>query len=113
MTARTAAQIAATSRLDHLVTERELQTTIIEIAQRLGWETHHQHDSRHSTAGWPDLVLAKAPQLLFAELKTEVGKVSAEQCHWLELLADCGCEVHVVRPSGLDAFIARLQEQRP
>lgn len=32
--------------------------------------------------GFPDLVLVRAPQIIFAELKTAVGKLSEHQVFW-------------------------------
>lgn len=110
MTARTAAQRHTTSNLDRLVTEADLQATIVEIAVRFGWSTHHQFDSRRSNTGWPDLVLLRPPRALFVELKTEIGKVSAGQAHVLERLQACGFEVAIWRPSMLDDVIATLRE---
>lgn len=112
MTARSAARIRTTDELDRLVSEADFQATIIEIAHHFRWEPHHQFDSRRSQPGWPDLVLLKPPQAIFAELKTETGKVSAAQARAIEQLADCGFEVAVWRPSQLDEIIARLQENR-
>lgn len=95
----------------HLITEKALQNAIVEAAHRLGWWTHHHYDARRSTPGFPDLVLIRDGQIIFAELKREDGKVSAHQARVLELLEGCGLEVHVWRPSHLDDVIARLQER--
>lgn len=96
---------------DHLVTEKQLQATIVQVARLNRWFCFHVHDSRHSERGWPDLVLLRPPHALFVELKTETGKVTDAQAHVLELLADCGLTVAVWRPSHLDDVIARLQEK--
>lgn len=54
------------------------------IALALGWRGYHTHRSQHSPAGFPDLCLVKGGRLVFAELKTERGKTTAEQDGWLE-----------------------------
>ena len=51
------------------------------------WRYYHTRDSRRSAAGFPDLVLVRGPRLIFAELKTERGKLTADQVAWLEDLA--------------------------
>jgi hypothetical protein len=73
------------------MTEAQLQAAVIELAQMLGYRTYHTHDSRRSTAGFPDLVMVRWEHLIFAELKSETGKISPEQAKWLDdlrLVAD-------------------------
>jgi hypothetical protein len=48
------------------------------------WRWYHTRDSRRSVPGFPDLVLVRPPRLLFVELKTERGKLTADQVAWLE-----------------------------
>lgn len=95
----------------HLVSERALQDAIIQVAKLNRWLVYHTHDSRHSAAGFPDLVLIRAPAVLFIELKSQAGKLTAEQARWLEELNDSGLTAVVWRPSDLDTAIARLQEK--
>lgn len=65
------------------ITERQLQEAIIELAQYCGWSCYHTYDSRRSAAGFPDLVLARRGKVIFAELKSESGKLSPAQAEWL------------------------------
>ena len=92
------------------MTERELQTAIIECARLLGWHVAHFRPAETSKgwrtpveadgAGFPDLVLAHARGgLLIRELKSAVGKVSPEQAVWLELFKRAGVDVGVWRPA--------------
>lgn len=86
------------------MTERELQDNVIACAETLGWLVYHTHDSRRSPAGFPDLVLARDGRLILAELKTERGRVRAEQAAWLAALGEVdanrgGVEVYIWRPS--------------
>lgn len=81
------------------MTEAELQNLIISLADLTGWRHFHAPDNRPSgntgrvqrvTPGWPDLTLVRGTRLIFAELKTEKGRVSPEQEVWLAELAAIG-----------------------
>lgn len=50
-------------------TEADFQGRVIGLAKSLGWSVYHTHYSKHSEAGFPDLVLVRPPRLIFAELK--------------------------------------------
>ena len=90
-------------------TEAQFQAAVIELATRAGWLTHHEYDSRRSTPGYPDLVLVRAPRVLFIELKTQRGRVRPEQRAWLETLLNCpGVEVALWRPADWQAIEATL-----
>ena len=86
------------------ISERELQASVIEYANLLGYLVFHAHDSRREIVdaqgqsrligdekmkGFPDLVLARPPRLIFAELKAEVGKLSRDQFVWRTVLEAC------------------------
>lgn len=88
--------------------EKDWQGVVLELAGYYKWEAYHTYDSRRSHPGWPDLVLARPPELIFVELKTDRGRVSPTQTLWLQRLAACGQEVYVWRPRDLDAVNARL-----
>lgn len=68
--------------------EKELQQLVIDCAQTHGWMAHHHYDSRRSEPGWPDLVLVEPVQriVIFAELKSQKGRVRPEQREWLNAL---------------------------
>jgi hypothetical protein len=66
----------------------------------------------------PDLVLVKAScgnqpaRLVFAELKTATGKLTAAQRMWLEVFEQCpGVEMHVWRPGDWKTIVSRLQKR--
>lgn len=92
-------------------TEAGFQQAVVELATLRGWLCYHTHDSRRSNAGYPDLTLARHRRLVFAELKSETGRVAPAQRLWLDALlavcADwpdpcserCPVEVYVWRPS--------------
>lgn len=89
--------------LDAAMTERELLETVRAHAVAFRWAYYHTHDSRHSTSGFPDLVLAKPPRLLFVELKSEKGRLTGTQEAWLWDFDQCGVETYVWRPSDLSS----------
>src|SRR5919109_3207021 len=86
------------------MTERQFQDHIQEIAAWSGWrQVYHTHNSIHSPAGFPDLVLVRKGRLIFAELKTDGGRLTAEQVAWLEELRGVAAvETYVWRPSDID-----------
>jgi hypothetical protein len=77
---------------------------IVEAAWLLGWRReliYHTFDSRRSTPGFPDLVLVRAPRVIFAELKTDAAPqtLPPDQQVWMyELLRCPGVEYFVWRP---------------
>lgn len=98
MTAPTARAI-----LDRSISEAEWQRTVVEYAERRGWLTFHDHDSRRDNAGFPDLVLVRRGRVVFAELKRQRGTMRREQETWLAALVVCAVEVYVWRPSDWDS----------
>ncbi len=90
------------------VTEAQFLRQVIDLASILGWSNYHPWLSRFSPRGFPDLVLVRPPRLIFAELKSETGKVTADQERWLELLRGCGVPAVGWRPSDLDAIAKDL-----
>jgi hypothetical protein len=112
--------------------ESGFQAQVLEIATLYGWLSFHDYDSRRSTPGFPDLVLVRAPELIFAELKTERGRVSDDQARWVGALSELTRELETVlaaataagansslavdtyvwRPSDFDDILARLSRGR-
>jgi hypothetical protein len=92
-----------------LMTERELQAQVIDLARMLGYLVWHCYDSRRSEPGFPDLVMVheRSGALIFAELKSTSGRLTPEQDRWLRALALRGA-AFVWRPAELrDGSIAR------
>lgn len=81
--------------------EDELLANVRTLALTTGWAVYHTRDSRGSDAGWPDLVLGHRARglLLFVELKTSRGSLSAAQKIWIDILESCGAHVAVWRPA--------------
>ncbi len=81
------------------LTEKEFQAQVIQLAKLRGWMVYHTHDSRRSTAGFPDLVLVRPPLLIFVEVKL-IGKYpSSAQQTWLNALLAANQHASVWRPS--------------
>ena len=83
------------------MTEAELQKAVIELAQTFKWRVYHTHDSRRSQAGFPDLCMVREA-IIFAELKSEKGKIRPEQQEWIDALwnaSGTSTEVYVWRPA--------------
>lgn len=81
-----------------------------EYAWLVGWRDYCHWISVRSPAGYPDLTLVRPPRVVFAELKSEKGRVSAAQEETLALLGDCpGVETYLWRPSDWDALMEVLR----
>ncbi len=91
------------------LTEKAFMGQIVQLAKILGWSCFHCHDSRHSAKGFPDLCLVRPPKLIFAELKTDTGRVSAEQQQWLKHLQACGQDARLLRPKDWPEIEAMLK----
>ena len=88
-----------------------LTNKVIGLARAYGWLVHHQRPARtgrgwrtaiQGDAGFPDLVLARGHRLIFAELKSQRGELSAGQKNWMVTLGDEDWpETTVWRPSDL------------
>ena len=89
-------------------TERDFQAAIIEVAEINGWYVYHTYDSRRSAAGWPDLVLLRAPRIIIAEVKSATGKLREAQRDVLQMLDSCGIETHVWRPADWEHIVTAL-----
>jgi VRR-NUC domain-containing protein len=87
---------------------------IRETAAYYGWLSYHTHNSKFSEPGWPDFVLGhpRRRRTIFAELKTETGRLSDPQRAWLAHLTACGFETALWRPSDMDTVIAVLGPQQ-
>lgn len=115
--------------------EAHFQRQVEQLATFYGWRHYHTHDSRRSAPGFPDLVLVRGVELIFAELKTDKGRVRPEQAEWHDALREiCEAvdfatsiaegvdvvhdqllprvEVHLWRPADFSSLHARLARGR-
>jgi len=93
------------------VTERDLREQVRDICKLFGWMMYFSWTSIHSPRGFPDLVLCNPEQkrVIFAELKSEKGKVTGYQEEWLNVLEACGTEVYVWRPGDIEGIAEILR----
>lgn len=86
--------------------ESALQTGVEELLALDGWLFFHDRDARRNRAGLPDLVAVHPTRgrLLFAELKTERGRLRPDQAAWLDALelVQGPPEVYLWRTGDLD-----------
>jgi hypothetical protein len=99
-------------------TETEFLSQVIELARlfrwrvahfrpaqtRHGWRTPVQADGK----GFPDLVLVR-DRVIFAELKSDSGRVNDDQAAWLGDLMLAGAETHTWRPRDLQTIAEVLR----
>ena len=81
------------------MSERELQQAVYDAARLLGFRAYHTHTSRHSAAGFPDLVLLKGDRCIAVELKRQGRAPTVAQMEWLLAFERAGAEAHVFTPS--------------
>jgi len=80
--------------------EADFQAQLVDAAKRMGWDPiYHTHDSRHSPAGFLDLLMCHTQQgrVIFAELKNNERAFRQEQLHWCAALLACGQEAYLWR----------------
>jgi hypothetical protein len=91
------------------LTEEQWQGLVEDLARYCGFRTFHDRDSRGNNPGLPDLLLIRPPRIIFAELKTQKGRVRTEQTWWAADLRACpGVEYALWRPSDWQAVLAAL-----
>lgn len=106
----------------NLISERQFKNEVVAFAQTWGWVVHHDLPSQRANGSWatavqgdsgfPDLVLVhpgnadeKVPaQIIYAELKTQRGTLTAGQQQWLDALTAAGQTAVVWRPADIPAI---------
>lgn len=95
-----------------MVNEAQLSQQIVDLARYLGWMVYRTWCSKHSPAGFPDLCMFRGNRLVFAELKSDAGRLTLEQCLWLIGLHETShCEVYLWRPSDWNTIVACLERE--
>lgn len=106
--------------MDVKPSEADFQAVVVEVARLAGWRCAHFRPARTKDgswktpvtadgAGWPDLCLVRPPRIIFAELKSESGKLRPNQTEWLDVLRLLPqVEVYLWRPSDWDALVEML-----
>ena len=113
-----------TNDLSKPITEQQFTNSLLQWAKALGWRCFHVRTSGRMNysgqpiptvqgdKGFPDLVLAKPPRLIFAELKVGKGKVRTEQQQWLAALGGYARECYVWRPDDWSRIIVVLSSRK-
>lgn len=92
------------------LTEKQFEAQIKEIAKLFDWRYYHTWRSIHSPAGYPDVCMVRLSRIIYAELKSEKGKVSQKQQEWLDdLLATGKVEVYLWKPSQFEEIVEILR----
>ncbi|MGW1055440.1 VRR-NUC domain-containing protein [Streptomyces sp. NPDC001155] len=98
------------------MTEEQFRRHVRKIAALRGWTlAYHTHNAQRSDAGWPDEVYGhpKTRRTIFAEFKSNTGRLRPEQRDWLRHLAACGFETALWRPKDLDVIVTVLAPNGP
>jgi hypothetical protein len=92
------------------ITEADLKEQVRTLCDLFGWKMYFTWTSIHSPRGFPDLVLANPEQkrVVYAELKSDKGKLTPKQEEWLNTLEECGQEVWLWRPADIEKIAAIL-----
>lgn len=100
------------------MSEKEFQAQVIQLARLHGWIVAHFRPAQTRKGKWvtpvaadgkgyPDLVLVR-DRVIFAELKTDTGKLTPEQEQWHERLKAAGAQAEVWRPMFFQLIEAAL-----
>lgn len=91
------------------MSEAQLQSNIIDAAQKLGWRVAHFRPAMTAkgwrtpveadAAGFPDLVMVRGGRQIVAELKRQGKKPTLQQILWLRAFEAAGAEAYFWRPS--------------
>ena len=106
--------------LPETISEAQFQAAIVDLAHYFQWRVFHPRTVRTFTghhltayqghAGFPDLVLAGASGVIFAELKAQKGRPSKDQQLWRSALEAGGAEYYLWRPSDWWEIEKRLRK---
>ena len=113
-----------TSHSSSAMKESHFQSQVIMLAKLHGWLVMHTRAVEIRPGVWktpltghpgyPDLTLVHSTRgVIFAELKSSIGKLSASQEIWFGKLSEAGMEVHVWRPNDIEFISKRLANRKP
>jgi hypothetical protein len=103
-----------TALLTPVMTEAQFQQRVVDLAKLTGWHYVHYRPAWQAgkwrtpmtgDKGAPDLLLARRGVVIFAELKTDAGRLTPEQNAWLRAIGPHG---RVWRPRDWPAIAAEL-----
>ncbi len=100
------------------LSESAFQTCLVNWARKHGWLVHHARTARESSGryatpiqgdkGFPDLVLVKEGRVVFAELKSERGRIKPDQVRWRDAITKGAVEYYLWRPSDWERILEVL-----
>ncbi|HEY8597104.1 MAG TPA: hypothetical protein VIL85_01660 [Thermomicrobiales bacterium] len=93
------------------ISEEDFQALVVDLAERFRWLCWHDNDSRRNDAELPDLLLLRE-RLIWRELKTQKGRLSAEQAAWGERLLRGGQDWAIWRPQDWGLIVDTLTKER-
>ena len=93
------------------MTEKQFEGQIKDLVKAFHCDKYyHTFLSKYSEKGFPDSTIIKGTRLIFAELKSEKGKLSPAQTEWLELLKRCKTiEAYCWKPRQFDEITEILR----
>lgn len=91
-----------------MITEKQFQAQVIQLAKLFGWLIYHTYDSRRSVAGFPDLILLRRGQMIVAELKVGKNRPTPDQTRWLAEFRRTPAQVFLWTPDDLDGITSAL-----
>lgn len=100
------------------ITEKQFSKQLEDLFKLFGWKYSHTYEQTHyarrSTKGFPDYVAVRDGLIIFAELKSEKGKLTEEQEAWIKELGavekhSLGVMVFVWRPSDINKIVEILR----
>lgn len=105
------------------MTEAQLQTAVIQLARFMGWRVAHFRPAQMQSGRWatpvqgdgrgfPDLVLARQGDVVFAELKSARGVLRPEQHDWIAELRGAQVRVFVWTPADWHAGLIEAELRR-
>lgn len=90
--------------------EKHFEGRVRQLARLCGWVVFRTLDSTGTRAGEPDLRLIRPPRVIFAELKSQHGRLQLEQAQTIALLEQCpGISTFVWRPSDWQSIVEVLR----
>ena len=101
--------------------EDDLQGRLVETGRLCGWLVYHTHNSKHSAAGFPDLVMVRDGKLLAIEVKRGLFEVASmarsdsgkAQLDWVVAMHQVpGCRAAVVSPENEVMAMGWILERR-
>ena len=111
------------SVIDAVTTETEFQAQVVRAARMFRWMVSHMTLPQRSEPGVPDLLMVRPPRVVFAELKSETGRLTIKQRYspktgrslpnqkdWKDAFESCpGVEYYLWRPTDWEDLVEVLR----